>query len=94
VWGVHGVGGVLGVLALGVLAYQAKNPAGGSNGLLHGNPSFFIKEAGAVIGAALYAFLFTYGMLAVINRITPVKVTAADEELGLDESLHGERAYL
>jgi Amt family ammonium transporter len=94
VWGVHGVGGVLGVLALGVFAYQAMNPAGGSNGLLHGNPGFFIKEAGAVIGAALYAFLFTYGMLAVINRITPVKVTAADEELGLDESLHGERAYL
>jgi hypothetical protein len=30
----------------------------------------------------------------VIHRITPVMVSAADEELGLDESLHGERAYL
>ncbi len=30
----------------------------------------------------------------MINKITPVMVTAADEELGLDESIHGERAYL
>jgi ammonia channel protein AmtB len=33
-------------------------------------------------------------MLAVIHRITPVTVSAADEEVGLDESLHGEHAYL
>jgi Amt family ammonium transporter len=92
--GVHGVGGVVGVLSLGVFAYKAMNPDGGADGLVHGNAAFFFKEAGAVIGAALYAFVFTYGMLAVINKITPVKVTAADEELGLDESLHGERAYL
>ena len=62
--------------------------------MVHGGTSFFIKESAAVTGAALYAFIFTYAMLAVINRITPVMVSAADEELGLDESLHGERAYL
>ena len=55
---------------------------------------FFLKESGAVIVAAVYAFVFTYVMLAVIHRITPVMVTAADEEAGLDESLHGEHAYL
>jgi Amt family ammonium transporter len=32
-------------------------------------------------------------MLWLINRITPVKVDEAAEALGLDESLHGERAY-
>jgi Amt family ammonium transporter len=94
VWGVHGVGGVVGVLSLGLFAYKAVNPAGGANGLIHGGTSFFLKESGAVIGAALYAFVFTYVMLAVINKITPVMVTAADEEAGLDESLHGEHAYL
>ena len=94
VWGVHGVGGVVGVLALAVFAFKAVNPDGGADGLVHGGTEFFLKESGAVIGAAAYAFVFTYGMLAVINKITPVKVTAADEELGLDESLHGERAYL
>jgi Amt family ammonium transporter len=94
VWGVHGVGGVLGVFALAIFAYKAMNPDGGSDGLVHGNSAFFVKESAAVIGAAAYAFIFTYVMLAVIHRITPVMVTAADEEIGLDESLHGERAYL
>jgi Amt family ammonium transporter len=94
VWGVHGVGGVLGVIMLGVLANKHFNPDGGSNGLAHGDPSFFMKQAGAAAIAAIYAFLFTYVMLAAINKITPVKVSAADEEMGLDETLHGEKAYL
>ena len=94
VWGVHGVGGALGVIMLGVFANKMFNPASGSDGLAYGNSAFFMKEVGAVLVAAAYAFAFTYAMLAVINKITPVKVTAADEELGLDETLHGERAYL
>ena len=94
VWGVHGVGGLVGVLCLGLFAFKAINPDGGANGLIHGDATFFVKEAAAVIGAAVYAFAFTYGMLAIVNAITPVMVTPADEELGLDESLHGEVAYL
>jgi len=94
VWGVHGVGGALGVIMLGVFANKLFNPASGSDGLVLGNSAFFMKEVGAVAVAAAYAFAFTYAMLAVINKITPVKVTAADEQLGLDETLHGERAYL
>ena len=94
VWGVHGVGGALGVTMLGIFANKMFNPAGGSNGLILGDSTFFMKEVGAVAVAAVYAFAFTYVMLAVINKITPVKVTAAEEEMGLDETLHGERAYL
>jgi Amt family ammonium transporter len=94
VWGVHGVGGVVGVFSLAIFAYRAVNPDGGADGLMHGGTAFFLKEGGAVIGAALYAFVFTYIMLAVINRITPVKVSPADEELGLDQTLHGEQAYI
>lgn len=92
VWGVHGVGGVLGVILLGVFASTAVNSAG-ANGLLNGNTPFFFKEVIAVLGASLYAFLFTYGMLWVINKFTPVKVNDTEEELGLDEVLHGENAY-
>jgi Amt family ammonium transporter len=94
VWGVHGVGGGLGVILLGVLANKMFNPDSGSNGLLLGDSTFFAKEVGAVLLAAVYAFAFTYAMLAVINKITPVKVTVADEETGLDATLHGETAYL
>jgi Amt family ammonium transporter len=94
VWGVHGVGGVLGVLALGVSAFKAVNPDGGADGLLHGDATFFLKEAASAAGAAFYAFVFTYIMLAVNNKITPVHVSSADEELGLDQTLHGEQAYI
>ena len=32
--------------------------------------------------------------IMIINKITPVKVTAEEESLGLDSALHGEEAYL
>lgn len=93
VWGVHGVGGVLGVLSLGLLGNKFVN-AGGANGLVHGGVSFFLKETIAVAGTAVYAFVFTYVMLFLINLITPVRTTTAEETLGLDEAVHGETAYL
>lgn len=92
VWGVHGVGGILGVILLGVFATVAVNP-NGADGLLFGGTDFFMKQLVAVVGASIYAFLFSYVMLIIINKITPVRVSEADE-LGLDEKLHGETAYL
>ena len=93
VWGVHGVGGALGILMLGVLATTSFNPAG-ANGLLSGNPGFFLAEAGAVALASAWALAFTFGMLWVIDRITPVRVADDTERVGLDEGLHGEAAYV
>ena len=92
VWGVHGVGGILGIISLGIFADLTVNAAG-SNGLLLGNPIFFLKELAAVVGSSAYAFGASYGMLWLINKITPVKVTAQEEETGLDVALHGETAY-
>ena len=93
VWGVHGVGGGLGIVMLGVLATKAFNPAG-ADGLLAGNSSFFFKQCAAVLLSSVWAFVFTLGMLWIIDRITPVKVESAQEEVGLDEALHGEQAYI
>ncbi len=92
VWGVHGVGGILGVVALGVFGTVAVNSSG-ADGLLYGGTGFFLKQVVAVVGASIYAFVFSYAMLAVINKITPVRVSEA-EERGLDEGLHGEIAYV
>jgi len=91
VWGVHGVGGLLGIVLLGVFAGTAVNPHG-AQGLIHGAGSFFGKEVAAGLGCAAYAFVFTYVMLKIIDTITPVHVGAAAEG-GLDEALHGESAY-
>ena len=92
VWGVHGVGGALGTISLGVFASKAWNPAG-ADGLLLGNASFFIAQCTAVLITAAWAFVFTYGMLWLINCVTPVKVAAGSED-EMDAALHGEEAYL
>ncbi len=92
VWGVHGIGGCLGVILLGVFASKAMNAAG-ADGLLAGGSSFFMKQCAAVVGACIYAYVFTYLMLFLINKITPVKVSEVQEDMGLDDSLHGEKAY-
>ncbi len=92
VWGVHGVGGVLGSILLGVFASKAVN-ANGVDGLIYGNAGFLGKQIVAVIIASAYAFLFTYLMLAIINKITPVRVSEEEELKGLDSSIHGEVAY-
>jgi Amt family ammonium transporter len=92
VWGVHGVGGALGIIMLGLLGTVTVNP-GGANGLFYGGSGFFVKQLVAVVLSSAYAFTFTYGMLWIINKVTPVKTTEA-EETTLDESLHGESAYM
>jgi len=92
VWGVHGVGGVLGTILLGFFASKAVNEAG-ADGLIYGGGSFFFKQLVAVFGAAAFAFFFTYIMLGIINYITPVKVDETIEREGLDVAIHGEKAY-
>jgi ammonium transporter, Amt family len=93
VWGVHGVGGALGIILLGVFATTAFNPEG-ADGLIDGNWAFFGKQFVAVALSSVWAFSFTYAMLWLIDRITPVKVDQSVEESGLDQAIHGETAYL
>jgi Amt family ammonium transporter len=92
VWGVHGVGGFLGIVLLGVFGAKAWNAAG-SDGLLLGNASFFVKQVVAATVCSVWAFVFTYGMLWLISLVTQTKVDAQAQELGLDAALHGEEAY-
>lgn len=94
VWGVHGVGGSLGVILLGLFATSSVNPMVTTNGLLVGGGfGFFSKQLITVLGVCTYAFIFSYVMLWLINFVTPVKVTKEEELAGLDSSLLGEIAY-
>jgi Amt family ammonium transporter len=92
VWGVHGVGGCLGIILLGVFASKAWNP-NGADGLLLGGGAFFVKQVVSALVCSVWAFSFTYGMLWLINFITRTKVDPEAEERGLDVELHGEEAY-
>jgi len=94
VWGVHGVGGFIGIIFLGLFADKLWNPNIVTNGLLTGGGfSFFGKQLAAVAISSVWAFGFTYGMLWFIDRFTPVKVGEGVEAEGLDQGLHGESAY-
>jgi len=93
VWGCHGVGGVTGCICTGIFASTAFNP-GGADGLLRGGTHFFGLQVLSVVITMAYAFLFSYIALWLINKVTTVKVSDEEEEMGLDVALHGEEAYL
>jgi ammonium transporter, Amt family len=90
VWGCHGVGGVLGLILTGVFAAKGVN---GTSGLIEGNVSQFAWQCAAAAISAGYSFVVTFVALKVINLFTPVRVPEAVEEQGLDEAIHGEKAY-
>ncbi len=92
VWGVHGMGGLTGILMLGLLASKAINLQG-ANGLFYGNAAFFGKEFAAVIIAVVYASIVTYVLLAIINTFAKVRVPEKYEKEGLDKHIHGEEAF-
>lgn len=91
-FGIHGVGGTFGALATGVFASTAVNPAG-ADGLLAGNAALLGTQAVGVIATYLFAGLITFGILKVVAFVTELRVHQAEEEAGLDISLHGEEAY-
>ena len=92
VWGVHGMGGVFGTLFLGLFASKAINPSA-PDGLFYGGGfTLLLKEVAALGIAIVWASLFTYGMLILINKFIKVKVTVNEEFKGLDISTHGETA--
>ncbi|HEX9742453.1 MAG TPA: ammonium transporter [Nitrospiraceae bacterium] len=90
--GIHGVGGVFGVLATGVLASKAVNP-GGADGLLYGNAGLFGVQILSALAVTLFAGIGTYLILKLVNRLVGLRVSPEEERLGLDLSQHNERAY-
>jgi hypothetical protein len=67
--------------------------AAGPNGAIFGNPYQLALEAFAIVVVAAFAFFGSYALFKIVNFITPVRVTAEEEERGLDLSEHGEEAY-
>ncbi len=92
VFGVHGVGGMIGALATGFFASKALNP-GGADGLLYGNPAQVGIQLIAIGVVALYAALVTWGLLKAVDAVVGLRVSPEEEARGLDLSQHGEAAY-
>ncbi len=92
VWACHGMGGVWGALATGLFATKAVNEAG-ANGLFFGNPNQFVLQAIAVGATVIFSFGATFVVVKLLDKKVGLRVTANEEEVGLDISEHGERAY-
>jgi Amt family ammonium transporter len=86
----HGVGGITGALLTGVFAQAAW---GGTNGLLYGNPKQFAVQACAVLAAAAYSGLLSFGILFGLSKVMALRVSPREEGRGLDVTQHGEEAY-
>ncbi len=92
VWGCHGMAGTWGALATGIFATTTINPAG-RDGLLYGNPAQLGIQALTVVVAAAFAFIITWVLAKVLDATIGLSVSDIEEEIGLDISEHGERAY-
>jgi Amt family ammonium transporter len=90
--GIHGVGGIVGILATGLFASKAINPAG-VDGLFFGNPGQFGIQALTVFAVVLFSFVGTYVILKLLDGLIGLRISPDDEAIGLDLSQHNERAY-
>ena len=93
VFAVHGIGGIWGALATGIFAVAA---IGGTKGLIEGNASQMGTQALAIAATLGYSFVASFIILKVLDVIPGLglRVSARDEDAGLDLAAHGERAYV
>lgn len=90
--GIHGVGGIIGILATGLFASKAIN-AGGNDGLFYGNPSQFGVQLLTVAVAVVFSAVGSYAILRIVDGMTGLRISSEEEATGLDLSQHNERAY-
>ncbi len=88
VFGIHALGGALGAILTGVFALKA---IGGTAGLLEGNADQVKLQLIGVVVTVAYTAIATYIILKLVNFITPLRASDAQERDGLDLSQHGEQ---
>jgi Amt family ammonium transporter len=90
--GIHGVGGVLGTLLVGVAASKLVNPAG-ADGLARGNPHQLGVQVLAVVTVGVFAFAVSWLLLVAVRAFMGLRLAPQAETIGLDLSEHTEAAY-
>jgi Amt family ammonium transporter len=96
---VHGVNGAWGCLALGLFADGSYGDGwngvpGTVKGLFYGDGKQFIAELIGVLTCAIFVFVVMYLFFKISNKITPIRVSAADEIAGLDIPEMGVHGYV
>jgi Amt family ammonium transporter len=91
-FGVHGIGGIWGTLAVGLFATKAINAAG-ADGLFFGNSKQLLIQLVATLVTAVYAFIVSWIIYKIVDLVIGVRVTEHEEAMGIDLTQHNERAY-
>jgi len=91
--GVHGVGGILGMLAIGLIATVTANEAGANGLFFHGGTTQLNRQLIAIVAVALFSFAATWLIATLIQKTIGFRVYRDDELNGLDTTFHAESAY-
>ena len=87
VFGIHGIGGIVGALLTGVFASKA---IGGTSGLIEGNTEQVATQAWGVLATIIWCAIASITILKIIDLVIGLRVDDETERDGLDQSLHGE----
>ena len=87
VFGIHGIGGIIGCILTGVFASKAVGPV---SGLVEGNLNQLIAQVISILIVIAYTVVVTFILLKVVQKIMGIRVPQIAEEQGLDLYLHGE----
>ena len=90
VFGIHGVGGIVGALLTGVFAVKA---IGGTAGALEGNMAQLWVQAEGIVGTIVWSAVGSYVLLKITDVLVGLRVDAETEVGGLDINLHGETVH-
>ncbi len=88
VFGIHGIGGIVGAILTGVLALK---DIGGASGLLEDNSAQLMAQIISVAVTAAYSAIATYIIAKVVDLSIGLRVDEEAEKTGLDLAMHGER---
>ena len=88
----HGIGGMVGLIMTGIFASKAVN-ASAVDGLAYGGTELFLKHMLALVVVSAFTFGASFALLKLTDLITPLRVTAEEERLGLDVSQHEEQLF-
>jgi Amt family ammonium transporter len=91
-FGVHGIGGIWGVIATGIFATKTINPDG-ANGLLYGNPAQLWIQVKAALITVVFSFVVGFVLLKFVDVVLKLRVNEHEERVGLDLTQHREAAY-
>jgi ammonium transporter, Amt family len=90
--GIHGLGGIIGSICVGIFASKAVNPAG-ADGLISGNLSLLGVQTLAVIVIGIFVFTASWLLLKIIDKFIGLRLAPESEVMGMDLSEHSETAY-